>query len=136
MPMILDSHAEQKLNNLAADFETWRQNRATKWERIPPPLWDRAVFLTKVISLAQVSKRLRLGYMDLKKRCAAHRAQTDSVAIPLPGFVEVTEPLSRAGAMSGYEIELQRPDGIRMRIRSPEAPAPLAELVRLFLGGA
>jgi len=36
-------HAEHQLDQLAAQFEHWRQTRTHPGERFPPALWDQAV---------------------------------------------------------------------------------------------
>jgi hypothetical protein len=129
--------AEPALADLAGQFEQWRRTRATAQERIPQPLWDQAVVLTTVLPCSQVAKRLRLSPTDLKKHCLTRQGSLVTEATVLhPGFVEVTPtefetPMAPQVAV----IEVERPDGVQLRIQYPEAP-PLAVVLRTFLEGA
>ena len=129
--------AEPALADLAEQFEQWRRTRATVQERIPPRLWDQAVVLTRMLPCSQVAKRLRLSPTDLKKHCLTQQGSLVTEAAVLhPGFVEVTPtgfetPMAPQAAV----IEVERPDGVRLRIQYSEAP-PLAVVLRTFLEGA
>ena len=63
-------HADHQLDQLAAQFEHWRQSRSRPHDRIPEVLWDQAVALTQTLSPSRVAKHLRLGVSDLKKQIA------------------------------------------------------------------
>ena len=131
MAIELSLQAEAALADLAAQFERWRQTRATAQERIPPILWERAVALAAVLPCAQVARRLRLRSTDLRKRSlAAPAAVATEVAVPIPDFVEVPVP---GPATPGITlIEVERPDGARLRVQYRDAP-PLAAVLRAFL---
>jgi hypothetical protein len=120
--------ADPQLDQLAAQFEHWRQTRAYPSERIPQSLWDQAVDLARVLPHTRVAQHLRLSSNDLKKHMAAQSPATPSTSA---GFVEV--PPAPAPPPSATEIELERPDGARLRLVCPEAPLPLAAVVRAFL---
>jgi hypothetical protein len=125
-------HAEHQLDQLAGQFEHWRQTRAHPHERIPEPLWDHAVALTATLSASRVAKHLRLGGKDLKQQIAKRQAQ--AAATPLsPGFVEVPRPPAQTQSGGSLEVELHRPDGTRLRIHAPDAALPLAAIVRSFM---
>jgi len=47
--------------------------------------------------------------------------------------VEVTAPPVPPAPPAGTEIDLQRPDGTRLRIHTYEPQLPMADLVRTFL---
>jgi hypothetical protein len=64
-------HAEHQLDQLAAQFEHWRQTRTHPSERFPQALWDQAVALATALPPARVAKQLRLRLIDLKKQMAA-----------------------------------------------------------------
>ena len=137
MAMKTVSQAEQALAELAERFTHWRRHRAHRHERIPAPLWDQAVALTEVLPNGQVAKALGLSATDLKNR---RLAQPTQVPTPAPGsdpqFIEVT-PVGAAGGhggLSGPQVELERPDGWRMRIDGATA-GELGELVRVFMAG-
>lgn len=130
------AHAEEALTELAGRFEHWRQTRATTHERIPQALWDEAVALSTVLSSSQVARRLRLSPTDLKKhRLAQQRSlPTESSEVAPSQFVEITPPLPGLAASPGEtEVEFERTDGTRMRIRYRQSLLPLAALVRAFL---
>jgi hypothetical protein len=134
MQQEIDPHAEQALTQLARDFDHWRQHRPTRFERIPPPLWEQAIALSQEVPIAQIAKRLRLRGSDLKKRCAAPPAAvTEPAPSPTLGFVDVTPPPTWPRPTSATEVDLQRADGARLRIHCCEPQFPLAALVRTFL---
>lgn len=126
--------AEPALADLAEQFEQWRQTRATAQERIPQLLWDQAVVLTTVLPRSQVAKRLRLSPTDLKKHCLTRQGSlVAEAAAPHPGFVEVMPAgFETPAAPQAAVIEVERPDGVRLRLQYPEAP-PLAVVLRAFL---
>lgn|SRR5512143_482477 len=126
--------AEPALADVAAQFEQWRRTRATAHERIPPGLWEQAVVLTTMLPRSQVAKRLRLSPTDLKKQCLArHGSRGAEAASPHPGFIEVTPPgFETPAAPQAAMIEVERPDGFRLRLHYQDAP-PLATVLRTFL---
>ena len=82
-------HAEHQLDQLAGQFEHWRQTRTHPSERFPQALWDQAVALAATLPPTRVAKQLRLRLIDLKKQMAtAHAAPPAVPARPLD-FVEV-----------------------------------------------
>ena len=63
-------HAEHQLDQLAAQFEHWRQTRTHPGERFPQALWDQAVALSATLPPSHVAKQLRLRLTDLKTQMA------------------------------------------------------------------
>jgi hypothetical protein len=127
-------HAEAQLAQLASEFDYWRQHRTTRAERIPPTLWKQAVALTTVLSFSRVARDIRVSGSDLRKQCAAARSIATDEPAPSPlHFVEVPPVAGWPLPASGTTIELQRPDGTRLRMVTHEAAPPLATLVRTFL---
>jgi hypothetical protein len=125
-------HADHQLDQLAAQFEHWRQSRSHPHDRIPEPLWAQAVVLTQTLSPSRVAKHLRLRASDLKKQITKRLGQ----AMPMPapsGFVEVPKPSAQPQVLGGIEVELHRPDGARLRLHSPDASLPLVAIVQSFL---
>src|SRR5713101_3111689 len=84
-------HAEHQLDQLAAQFEHWRQTRRHPGERFPQALWDQAVALAATLPPAHVAKQLRLRLIDLIKQMAA---PPTAPSLPL-GFVEVPSAPAR-----------------------------------------
>src|SRR5262249_53294299 len=110
-------HAEHQLDQLAAQFEHWRQTRTYPSERFPQALWDQAVALATALPPARVAKQLRLRLIDLKKQMAAPYA---APALPL-GFVEVPSAPARPQPAVATQLELSRADGTRLCIHTPLA---------------
>ncbi len=132
MSLVSRSPADTQLAELIEHFDQWRQSRTTRGEPIPEPLSEPAVSLTQVLPLSRVAKRLRLNRQDLKKRCGQRlKPQPPPPAVPTPDFIEVKpEP---AWVAAGMDIELERPDGTRLRIHYHEPQPPLAVVVQTFL---
>ena len=129
----LSLQAEAALADLAEQFERWRQSRATGQERIPPRLWEQAVALATLLPCAQVARRLHLRSTDLRRRALARpTVVATAVAGPLPDFVEVPAPWLGSAAPGAASIEVERPDGARLRVQYRDAP-PLAAVLQAFL---
>lgn len=125
-------HAEHQLDQLAGQFEHWRQTRRHPGERFPQALWDQAVALAATLPPSRVAKQLRLRLIDLKKQMAAPHTVP---ARPL-GFVEVPSAPASPGQPAGAtQLELSRADGTRLCIHTPLAPLQLDALVRAFVEG-
>jgi hypothetical protein len=124
-------HAEHQLDQLAGQFEHWRQTRTRPGERFPQALWAHAVALAAILPPSRVAQQLRLRLTDLKKQMA-----TPHAASPLPlGFVEV--PAAPAGLQppAVTQLELSRADGTRLCLYTPMSPPMLDALVRAFVEG-
>jgi hypothetical protein len=124
-----DIQAEAALQQLAEQFSQWRQSRRTpRGPRIPDTLWTEAVRLVQVLPHSQVAKALGLKPHALKRRCAVMDG-TPTPSPSAPRFVEVTAPWSR----STTEVEIQRPDGVRLRITYSDHSPTLLSLLQTFL---
>ena len=124
-------HAEHQLDQLAGQFEHWRQTRTHPGERFPQALWDQAVALAATLPPSRVAKQLRLRLIDLKKQMAAPHA---APSLPL-GFVEVPSAPARPQAAVATQFELSRADGTRLCLHTPLSPLLLDALVRAFVEG-
>jgi hypothetical protein len=124
-------HAEHQLDQLAGQFEHWRQIRTHPGERFPQALWDQAVALAATLPPSRVAKQLRLRLTDLKKQMA-----TPHAASPLPlGFVEVPSAPAGPPPTTVTQLELARADGTRLCLHTPMSPLLLDALVRAFVEG-
>jgi transposase-like protein len=124
------AQAEEALLHLTHHFAQWRQSRRTPRGRIPPELWARAVALTASFSVSRVAKQLGLTPHALKRRREAiHGLPTPPPAPHAPQFVEVA-PAWRTPAT---EVEVHRPDGVRLRIIYSDAAPALVPLLHTFL---
>jgi len=124
-----------RLDEVAKHFEQWRSTK-DKGERIPQRLWSEAVGLLEVYSLFEVTRTLRLDWAKLKRHWRALDSGTERER---PGggamaFVEIdTSVVERLPGPGGVEIELERADGLRLRLPRAERADMLALLER-FLG--
>ena len=123
-------HTDHELDQLAGQFELWRQTRSHPTESIPQSLWDQAVALTTALPYSRVAKHLRLSPKDLKTRMVTNSEPQAACRTP-SGFVELSPDTYRPLASSTTEIELQRKDGARLRLQAPDTA--LATIVKSFL---
>ena len=129
-------HTDHQLDQLAGQFERWRQARSHPGERIPQHLWEQAAALARVLPYSRVAQHMRLSPSDLKKHMITPpNARSAASTMPAP-FVEVPPAPAWFPPPQALEIELERPDGARLRVRCPESTAPVAVVVRTFLEGA
>jgi hypothetical protein len=137
MSIMQISSAEQELAELGERFAHWRATRASNQERIPQALWDVAIRVSTRLPNSHTAKTLRLSPGELKRRRLAQQAGTATEVVEAgPDFVELTpvRPGSAALNGAGAEVELERPDGARLRIHYYREPQPpLVDLVRAFL---
>ena len=124
-------HTDHQLDQLAGQFEHWRQTRSHRGERIPQTLWDQAVALARVLPRTRVAQHLRLSAKDLKTHMAAELEPNAAASPTASGFVEVPPVTTTLQAPSTTEIELQRKDGARLRLQAPDTS--LAAIVQSFL---
>lgn len=130
MSVLSPAQAEEALTHLTLQFAQWRQSRTTPRGRIPKSLWAQAVTLAQSLPCTRVAKQLGLTPQALKRR-----RDTTGNALALtppahaPHFVEVAV----ACRPPTTEVEVQRPDGRRLRIPYSEASPPLTPLLQTFL---
>jgi hypothetical protein len=117
------------LETAAEHFEQWRRIKKNG-ERIPEKLWSEAIDLVDRYGVSRVVRTLRLSGTDLNKR--RRRGQNTKAA-----FVEVepavVERAVDSSASAAAWMELERPDGFRLRIR-PTGGADMLALIDRFLG--
>ena len=124
------------LEEVAEHFAQWRSHKKTG-ERIPEHLWREAVGLLGAYPVSQVTRTLRLGGRDLNRRREMMESGTGgNCAEGKTAFVEIDRALVaetvRPGAPATV-MELQRPDGLRLRIQ-PATGAEMLALLERFLG--
>jgi hypothetical protein len=69
-------HAAHQLDQLAGQFEAWRQRRAHPHERIPEPLWAQAVALTAIREARQRGLSQRAVVAELARQGFTTRVGT------------------------------------------------------------
>lgn len=125
-------HTDHQLDQLAGQFEHWRRTRSHPAERIPTRLWKQAAALARVLPYSRVAQHVRVSPSDLKRHMAIPR---DAKPSPSPRFVEVLPTLAGSPATQGMEMELERPDGARLRLQCSESTSFVTALVQAFLEG-
>jgi hypothetical protein len=128
-------HADHQLDQLASQFEQWRQTRSHPGERIPPHLWDQAAALAQVLPRSRVAPHWRLSPSALNKHMATLNGSKPATPPTPAPFVEVPPTPAWPSATAALEIELERADGARLRLRCPASALPVAALVRTFVEG-
>jgi len=123
-------HTDHQLDQLAGQFEHWRRTRSHPSERIPKRLWKQAAALSRVLPYSRVAQHVRVSPSDLKKHMATPR---DSKPATSPRFVEVPPTPAGPPATQAMEMEIERPDGTRLRLRCPESTSSVATVVQAFL---
>ena len=124
------------LKEVAEHFKQWRSVKK-KGERIPDHLWGEAVGLVGACGVSQVSRTLRLSGTDLNKRrgiSGTGRRRRGSGGET--AFVEIDRTLvdqAMGSEATAVWMELERPDGQRLRIQSMQGADMLA-LVECFMG--
>ena len=121
------------LEAVAKHFQDWRSKK-NKGERIPDRLWLESIELLCDYSLNRVARTLHLCATDIKKRQHASSAQSGLTTPGLTGvtFVEIDPTPVAAAAARTAGMELERPDGVRLRIQ-PQTPADTLALLERFL---
>ncbi len=124
------------LEEVAAHFAQWRKHKKNG-ERIPEPLWNEAVSLVDTYGVSQVTRTLRLGGRDLNKRRgmigAGQRRQASGGKTSFVEIDPVVLDQTPEPQPSAVWMELERPDGLRLRIR-PSGGVDLLTLVERFMG--
>ena len=123
-------HTDHQLDQLAGQFEHWRRTRSHPSERIPKRLWKQAAALARVLPYSRVAQHVRVSPSDLKKHMATPHGSKPATP---PRFVEVPPTPAWSSATQAMEIELERPNGTRLRLRCPESTSSVTALVRAFL---
>jgi len=130
MQPLSPAQAEEALTHLTHHFAQWRQSRRTPRGRIPHWLWAHAAALTATLSVSRVATQLGLTPQALKRRREAlNGTSTPTLSPQVPHFVEV----AAAWRSPTTEVEIQRPDGARLRITYSDASPALVPLLQTFL---
>jgi hypothetical protein len=124
------------LKEVAEHFKQWRSVKK-KGERIPDHLWSEAVGLIGTYGISQVTGTLHLSGTDLNKHRGINgtgrrrRGSGGETA-----FVEIDRTLvdqALGPEATTVWMELERPDGLRLRIQSTQGANMLA-LAERFMG--
>jgi len=125
------------LEEVGEHLAQWRRGKG-KGERIPEQLWSEALGLLDSHGISRVSRTLRLSYTELDKRRAIIEAgQRRQGRGEETAFVEIDRTLMDQATRPEAAVvwmELERPDGMRLRIR-PTHGVDMLALVDRFMGG-
>ncbi len=124
------------LDEVANHIKRWRSHKMNG-ERIPQRLWNEALGLISTYGVSRVSRTLRLSYTELnKRRRVIEEEQRRRDRAEETAFVEIDGALvdqaARTEATAAW-MELERPDGMRLRIR-PSHRGDMLTLVERFMG--
>ena len=130
------SEATLTLEAVAKHFAHWRRKK-TNGERIPEELWNQALALLGNYGISQVSRTLRLSYTELdKRRKISEAGRSRQGSGDDTAFVEIDRALvdqAAEPADGAVWMELERPDGLRLRIR-PSHRGDMLTLLDRFMG--
>jgi hypothetical protein len=135
MKIAIPLHTDHQLDQLAGQFEHWRRTRSHPSERIPKRLWKQAAALARVLPYSRVAQHVRVSPSDLKKHMATPHDSKPVTSPSSPRFVEVPPTPAWPAAIQTMEIEMERPDGVRLHVRCPDSTSSVAALVQAFLEG-
>ena len=105
-------------------FEQWRRNKRRR-DRIPAALWEAAASLSGQHSANKISKLLRLNHTAVRDCIGAHK-QGEEIQGNAPAFIELA--MSPSVAVGECTIEMERPDGERMKLCFKGGSIDAAEL--------
>ena len=123
------------LEAVAEHFERWRTNKK-KGERIPQHLWIEAIGLVSDYTISQVCRALHLCATDLKRHQAALSADKElAVSGAERSFVEIDRGIVDQAIRPNTRpvlMEMERPDGLRLRIQPTNSADMLALMARFM----
>ena len=127
------------LSEVIAHFEAWRSTRIGK-SRIPAHLWQEAIDLYPSYKVSEITKPLRLGHSDFKKKISQpHQAlsSTDFIRIDQrPDQTELHVPHRPVINEQQTTIELEKGDGSRIRIQRELNDQALLSIFKDYFGDA
>ncbi len=127
------------LKEVAKHFKQWRSVKK-QGERIPDHLWSEAVGLLGTYGVSQVTRTLRLSGTDLNKhRGIIGTGQCRQGSAGGTTFMEIDPTLVDQALGSEATVawmELERPDGLRLRIHPTRSADMLALAERFMEGGS
>ena len=130
----MESSSSSTLSEVIAHFEAWRATRVGK-SRIPVHLWQEAIDLYPSYSISEITKPLRLGHSDFKKKVS----QIEQHLTPTPtDFIRIDHsPTSTAHQLINEHqttIELEKGDGSRIRIQRELNDQALLSIINGYFG--
>jgi|SRR5208282_868625 len=122
---------QPSLKEVQQQFEQWRNRRKKRREQIPPELWEAAASLSEQYSVHEISKRLSLNHTALRDRIGSQREDA-RITPNVPAFIELD--MSKPRGDGECIIEMEKPDGARLKIIIKGNYPDLAGVSKAFLG--
>jgi hypothetical protein len=125
------------LNKVTSHFKAWRAKRVGK-SRIPAHLWQEATDLYPSYTISEITKTLRLGASDFKKKISQSNhnlAQAEFIRIDqTPTIMDITATHQQENDNQTTTIELEKGDGSRIRIQRELNNQALLSIVTSYFG--
>ena len=135
--VIMESSNSLTLSEVISHFEAWRSTRIGK-SRIPAHLWQEAIDLYPTYTVSEITKPLRLGHSDFKKKILHPQqklAPTDLIRIDqTTDKTEVQASNQPNRADQRATIELEKGDGSRLRIQRELNDQALLFIINGYFG--
>jgi hypothetical protein len=134
---IMKSSNSLTLNEVISHFEEWRLTRIGK-SRIPAHLWQEAIDLYPTYTVSEITKPLRLGHSDFKKKIS----QPDQKLAPTD-FIRIDQTTDKPEVQAFHQlndadqratIELEKSDGSQLRIQRELNDQALLFIINGYLG--
>ena len=125
------------LNEVISHFEAWRATRVGK-SRIPVHLSQEAIDLYPSYTVSEITKPLRLGHSDFKKKVS----QIEQNLKPTD-FIRIDQSTTRTDISTSHHllkdnqtttIELEKGDGSRIRIQRELNDQALLSIINGYFG--
>ena len=133
----MESSNSLTLSEVIAHFEAWRSTRIGK-SRIPAHLWQEALDLYPSYKVSEITKPLRLGLSDFKKKISQpHQALSSTDFIRINQTPDKTElHVSHRPVINDQKttIELEKGDGSRIRIQRELNDQALMSIIYGYFG--
>jgi len=133
----MESSNSSTLSEVISHFEAWRATRVGK-SRIPAHLWQEAIDLYPSYTISEITKPLRLGHSDFKKKISQIKQNLTPT-----DFIRIDQSPVRTDSSTSHQlpkdnqattIELEKGDGSRIRIQRELNDQILISIIKSYFG--
>ena len=133
----MESSNSSTLSEVISHFEAWRATRVGK-SRIPAHLWQEAIDLYPSYTVSEITKPLRLGHSDFKKKISQIKQNLTPT-----DFIRIDQSPVRTDSSTSHQlpkdnqattIELEKGDGSRFRIQRELNDQVLISIIKSYFG--
>ena len=133
----MESSNSLTLSEVLSHFDAWRTTRIGK-SRIPAHLWQEAIDLYPTYTVSEITKPLRLGHSDFKKKISRPHQELASTE-----FIRIDQMPDKTNIQASHQpdndayratIELEKGDGSRIRIQRELNDQALLSIINGYLG--